>query len=305
MSLGQGGYVTVELGEPAVDGPGPDVRVFQTTSQRAGDRSTPPRAARARSSSLGLRRSCGERTPGVFSNHCDFDLRDGGLAAARYLKVEDGEIYPCLAGGTLTEGADIDAVADPEPMSPFEVRPDSCSPPRSAVSLALLAYLFSTTDLDALQARASAPATPSSSPWPWPSTALILAISTWRWRVLLQAQGYRAPLRHLSGSYLVATFFNNFLPSNIGGDVIRVRDSCAPHRLHHHLAGRGRHRPHPRASARSTCWPWAPTWPAAPRVRGLAGARPALLALGVVFGVARLRLLPARHRAARDGRAWA
>jgi hypothetical protein len=55
--------------------------------------------------------------------------------------------------------------------------------------------------------------------------AAILAISTWRWRVLLEAQGYTIPLAHLSGSYLVATFFNNFLPSNIGGDVVRVRDS--------------------------------------------------------------------------------
>jgi hypothetical protein len=45
--------------------------------------------------------------------------------------------------------------------------------------------------------------------------------------VLLRAQGYDAPLRRLSASYLVATFFNNFLPSNIGGDVIRVRDSSA------------------------------------------------------------------------------
>jgi uncharacterized protein (TIRG00374 family) len=53
----------------------------------------------------------------------------------------------------------------------------------------------------------------------------MLTLSTWRWRVLLRAQGYPAPLRDLSASYLVATFFNNFLPSNIGGDVIRVRDS--------------------------------------------------------------------------------
>ena len=50
------------------------------------------------------------RTTGVFSNHCDFDLRDAGLSMARFVKVEDGEIYPCLAGGTLTEGADLDAV---------------------------------------------------------------------------------------------------------------------------------------------------------------------------------------------------
>jgi uncharacterized protein (TIRG00374 family) len=53
----------------------------------------------------------------------------------------------------------------------------------------------------------------------------MLVISVWRWRVLLQAQGHVAPMAHLSASYLVATFFNNFLPSNIGGDVIRVRDS--------------------------------------------------------------------------------
>ena len=38
------------------------------------------------------------------------------------------------------------------------------------------------------------------------------------------------PRRHdrLLGSYLVALFFNNFLPSNIGGDVIRIRDTARP-----------------------------------------------------------------------------
>ena len=29
-------------------------------------------------------------------------------------------------------------------------------------------------------------------------------------------------------SYLVAGFFNNFLPSNIGGDVVRIRDTARP-----------------------------------------------------------------------------
>ena len=92
------------------------------------------------------------------------------------------------------------------------------------VSAALLAYLLLTTDLQALLQRLRG------------SDALLLAmamllyglilgISTWRWRLLLQAQGFEAPLADLSASYLVATFFNNFLPSNIGGDVIRVRDS--------------------------------------------------------------------------------
>jgi hypothetical protein len=109
ISLGQSGYVTLELSEPAADGAGPDIRVFQTTSNE-------PVSVYASSTAqgpfvlLGLRRTCGTRTQGVFSNHCDFDLRDGGLASARYVKVEDGEIYPCLAAGTLTEGADLDSV---------------------------------------------------------------------------------------------------------------------------------------------------------------------------------------------------
>ena len=34
------------------------------------------------------------------------------------------------------------------------------------------------------------------------------------------------PFGRLTNSFLVATFFNNFLPSNIGGDVIRIRDSA-------------------------------------------------------------------------------
>jgi hypothetical protein len=34
--------------------------------------------------------------------------------------------------------------------------------------------------------------------------------------------------RSLFGSFLVALFFNNFLPSNIGGDVIRIGDTAKP-----------------------------------------------------------------------------
>jgi uncharacterized protein (TIRG00374 family) len=93
-----------------------------------------------------------------------------------------------------------------------------------AVSLALLGYLLSTTDLSALHRRLRSGDTLLLTA----AVALytgIVALSTWRWRVLLQAQGYEAPLRHLSASTLVANFFNNFLPGNIGGDLVRVRDS--------------------------------------------------------------------------------
>jgi hypothetical protein len=109
MSLGQGGYVTVDMGRSAVNGPGADVRVFQATT---GEEVTLYGSASPAGPFvlIGLRVPCGIRTPGTFSNHCDFDLAATGLAGARYLKVEDGEVYPCLAAGTLTEGADIDAV---------------------------------------------------------------------------------------------------------------------------------------------------------------------------------------------------
>jgi glycosyltransferase 2 family protein len=66
---------------------------------------------------------------------------------------------------------------------------------------------------------------------PWLVAALVLwtlniAASTWRWHLLLAAQDVRLPRRKLFGSFLVANFFNNFLPSNIGGDVIRIRDTA-------------------------------------------------------------------------------
>ena len=148
------------------------------------------------------------------------------------------------------------------------------------VSLALLAYLFSTTDLGALERRVRSGDTVLLAA-AVALYSLMLLLATWRWRLLLQAQGYAASLRHLSASYLVATFFNNFLPSNIGGDVIRVRDGSQ-------LTG-------------STTTSLAIVaidrilglgalyllallaWLAAPSLRGLAGATPVLAVMGVVF----------------------
>ncbi len=60
---------------------------------------------------------------------------------------------------------------------------------------------------------------------------VMMAVSVWRWRLLLGAQHIRVPVRTLSESFWVALFFNNFLPSNIGGDVVRIADtSCSPGR---------------------------------------------------------------------------
>ena len=150
------------------------------------------------------------------------------------------------------------------------------------VSLALLAYLLSTTDLDALQRRVRAGDTFLLA-LAMALYAVILAISTWRWRVLLEAQGFSIPLAHLSGSYLVATFFNNFLPSNIGGDVVRVRDSSR-------LTGSTTTSLAVVAIDRILglgalyALALAAFVTGGPTVRGLAGARSVLLALGLVFG---------------------
>jgi len=43
-----------------------------------------------------------------------------------------------------------------------------------------------------------------------------------RWQALLAAQGMRRTFADLLSIYLVGSFFNNFLPSNIGGDSVRM-----------------------------------------------------------------------------------
>jgi uncharacterized protein (TIRG00374 family) len=91
------------------------------------------------------------------------------------------------------------------------------------VSVALLAYLFSITDTAALEQRLR------SADLLLLAAAVacyfaMVALATWRWQLLLETLGVDASLRRLGSSYLVATFFNNFLPSNIGGDIVRVQD---------------------------------------------------------------------------------
>ena len=59
-------------------------------------------------------------------------------------------------------------------------------------------------------------------------------VSSVRWRLLLKTQGVSASLPFLIKSYVVATFFNSFLPSSVGGDAMRAYDSW---RLGHKKVG--------------------------------------------------------------------
>jgi uncharacterized protein (TIRG00374 family) len=66
--------------------------------------------------------------------------------------------------------------------------------------------------------------------WAWLAVAfslhtLGLAISAFRWQILARAQGDEVPLPFLAKSYLVGTFFNIFLPTRFGGDVVRILDA--------------------------------------------------------------------------------
>jgi len=53
-------------------------------------------------------------------------------------------------------------------------------------------------------------------------------VSGERWKVLLKAQRVEVPLSLTIKSYLVGTFFNQFLPTIVGGDVVRGMDTAKP-----------------------------------------------------------------------------
>ena len=107
VSLGFGGRVTLDMGGCVVDRPGADLRVFQAVSGEpvsvyvSTTREGPFTLVEAR-------KPCGTRLDPI-KGYCDFDLADARVTQARYVRVEDGELFPC-PGGTRSEGADLDAV---------------------------------------------------------------------------------------------------------------------------------------------------------------------------------------------------
>jgi uncharacterized membrane protein YbhN (UPF0104 family) len=112
-----------------------------------------------------------------------------------------------------------------DPTPPSRARTLAISALKVAVSAGLLALLFTRVDVSRLWSVAR-----NASPV-WLGAALLLYFamvlaSAARWGILLRAQHVRLPFSFLTQSFLVATFFNNFLPSNIGGDVVRITDTA-------------------------------------------------------------------------------
>lgn len=51
---------------------------------------------------------------------------------------------------------------------------------------------------------------------------LFVVFSAWRWQVLLDHKRFKIPLIRTIAIYFIALFFNNLLPTTVGGDIMRV-----------------------------------------------------------------------------------
>lgn len=92
------------------------------------------------------------------------------------------------------------------------------------VSLVLIGWLLRNTALGEIRTALF-----SAAPfWVFLAAALHgtgFLIGSYRWQLLLRTQGTEVSLIFLMKSYIVSIFFNNFLPSTIGGDAVRAYDS--------------------------------------------------------------------------------
>ena len=93
------------------------------------------------------------------------------------------------------------------------------------ISLGLMAYFFYLFLSNAAD-RAVLAASFTQATYTYWGIALalyLLAIvsNAYKWQILLKAQGVTVPLKALTNYTFVGFFFTNFLPSNVGGDVMR------------------------------------------------------------------------------------
>jgi len=92
-----------------------------------------------------------------------------------------------------------------------------------AISMLLIAVLIARSDLDKY-AELIKGSSPLYLGIAFIVTIISIIVSAYKWQLLVIAQGFSVPLRKLISSYFVGLFFNNFMPTSIGGDVVRVLD---------------------------------------------------------------------------------
>ncbi len=96
---------------------------------------------------------------------------------------------------------------------------------KCVLSCLLLAYLIYKADISAIWT-----ALKTASPF-WIVVSFSLhfigfLLTAFRWQMLLAARGAHLPTWYLVRSVLIGIFFNNFLPSTVGGDVYRAYDTA-------------------------------------------------------------------------------
>ena len=167
------------------------------------------------------------------------------------------------------------------------------------VSLALLAYLFGRRTCGALEEKVRTADLLDLLAAVF-FYAAMLALAAWRWQLLLarpRPPGAAAPADGLVPDRAASS--TTSCPATSAGT------SCASATARGSRARRPPRWPWSASTASSgsapcTCSPPSPSSLAPAPVRGLAGARAVLLGLALLFGRARLRVLPAGHRRPAD-----
>jgi uncharacterized protein (TIRG00374 family) len=96
---------------------------------------------------------------------------------------------------------------------------------RLAVTAGLLAVVTWRLDLGAVARRASG----LDARWTAGAALAVVAavaISAWKWGLVLAWRGRPLPYRRLFRHYLVGLFFNNVLPTTVGGDAVRAWEAA-------------------------------------------------------------------------------
>jgi uncharacterized membrane protein YbhN (UPF0104 family)/RimJ/RimL family protein N-acetyltransferase len=104
------------------------------------------------------------------------------------------------------------------------------------VSVGLLAWVLPRIGLDEIWYEMRA------AHWGWLGAAFVLfvvstALRAFRWQALLRGLALSVPTGRLIKLYFVGAFFNTFLPSGFGGDVVRVIELAQDSRCAHEAAG--------------------------------------------------------------------
>lgn len=93
--------------------------------------------------------------------------------------------------------------------------------PRVGVTLVLIGFVAWRLDLKGLAARLTA-LDPVWTAAAFAAVFAAIAVSAWKWGLILAARGRPLPFVRLLRHYFVGLFFNNVLPTTVGGDAVRA-----------------------------------------------------------------------------------